>query len=640
MIFCEGKMKAFTGALLCWLCFLLLPRPSFADGGMFSPLVAAVDIPEQSAIVSYDGSSERLIVSTSFTGPQGEYAWVMPLPATPNVQGVSNGILPTLHTMCRPRLEVVPRSYLFIIAFAATLWLAVFVRRNRALVVALLVLIIAVPWIYGYFLAALEKRPSKTAAEAPAEAGVSVQQRLRVGEYDVATVTARSSRALLDWLKENGFKVGPGIAPALDNYIRDGWCFTVYRFSPLAGSARSHPLSFTFPARKAVYPMRLTGVESKRLKLELFVLGDEEAAVPGMELRRCGYPRLDTRDFYFYSENEDDREIPVFHPGVAAVVKPYKVLTALFGNFSAQQMTRDYEIVWKPPSPYRILLYTSEAAGALTRWYGAVAFCALTVLAVAWVAWRTRARETIAAVPARWLIWAAGILLVIAALLMLHDILLSSISTAAIAGAILIFLLVMWLACFAPWRPKLTSHTVLYFLFIPLLSLWFHVPSLRHLNLEIGTLQVARNSAFAVLAYFGSLGWKGRPSERDRKTARWAFYLVLCSILVGVTTWSVADAALRPRIVEKTVEGGSMPAYWNLWRDVSFPNEAAAHEFAARRIADWNSKGTRNPYTGEPLREEDSPGNYQILRQGDDLALYTFDADGGLVWEAQTSIPH
>lgn len=633
-------MRRSMCALLFFASCLLLPRSGLADGKMFSPAAAKVDIPEQSAVIGFDGKSERLIISTAFAGPEGEYAWVMPLPAMPKVERVSNGILPTLRSMCRPRIVTRTRSAYVFIAIGVFLWLAVMVRRSRWLVILLLLCMTAEPWVREAVTRKTERAVPETT---DAAGGVSVHQRVRVGEYDVATVTARSARALLDWLAENGFQVSQGVEPVLADYIRDGWCFTTYRFNPQSGSSRSHPLSFTFPTNKAVYPMRLTAVDNDGMSLELFVLGEQEATVPGMERRRCGHLRLGTdAEFvhhvglgYRYDLAKYDHETYVLHPGVQEVAKPYKVVTALYGELSPQQMSSDFYLDWKRTEPYRAVLYSPQAAATHSRWYGAITFCGLTLLGVLWIVWRTYSHRVIRRVSVAWIVWAVGALVVAGCLFKLPEILRSNLSDVILSGCVLLFLGIMLAAAFIPWRVRLFAATPMYLVGVGalvLFVLWVHGDFREHM-----AACIVGYACITAFAFLGSLAWKSGPPERKDKTTRRAVILMLSCGLIGSLVWFIADHALKTRVAREVVHSHALMKYYGelskpLWardrKDAELPTEAEAREMVSARAASLSDSGARNPFTDEPYREEDSPGNYQLVLEEDRLILYVYDANG------------
>ena len=99
-------------------------------------------------------------------------------------------------------------------------------------------------------------------AAARLAASVQVLNRQTTGLFDTVTLKSANPAALLDWLNENGFQVPSELAPVVADYVRSGWVFVAARLHDEAGGATpraTHPLRFTFPTSKPVYPLRLTG---------------------------------------------------------------------------------------------------------------------------------------------------------------------------------------------------------------------------------------------------------------------------------------------------------------------------------------------------------------------------------------------
>jgi len=105
-----------------------------ADGKVFSAVAfpASVIMPDQRALICYTNGTERLVVETRFTGSGTNFAWVVPLPAQPQVEQASTGLFPTLHYLFQPRINHdVPRYYLGIIALIGLTILIVTVRPDQ-----------------------------------------------------------------------------------------------------------------------------------------------------------------------------------------------------------------------------------------------------------------------------------------------------------------------------------------------------------------------------------------------------------------------------------------------------------------------------------------------------------------------------
>jgi len=122
---------------------------------------------------------------------------------------------------------------------------------------------------------------------------VEVLNRQSVGIYDTTTLTSADGRALLDWLNSHGFHTPVTALPVISDYSKQGWVFvavTINRDAPVIDSSRPHPLAFTFLSDKAVYPLRLTGVENTQCSIELFVFGPQRAQAAGFRAEYCGEP--------------------------------------------------------------------------------------------------------------------------------------------------------------------------------------------------------------------------------------------------------------------------------------------------------------------------------------------------------------
>lgn len=77
-----------------------------ADGMVFAPpeAKAQVRIPSQSALLSWSNSVETLAIETKFIGPGTNFAWVVPLPAVPEIREATRGLFPTLREQFQPKV--------------------------------------------------------------------------------------------------------------------------------------------------------------------------------------------------------------------------------------------------------------------------------------------------------------------------------------------------------------------------------------------------------------------------------------------------------------------------------------------------------------------------------------------------------
>jgi hypothetical protein len=230
----------------------------------------------------------------------------------------------------------------------------------------------------------------------PAEAPVDVRQREIVGAFDTVTLAAHDPHALVEWLRGHGYAVPAGIEPVAAQYVSEGWVFNAMRLrraGDRAEAVRIQPLSFTFDAAAPVYPMRLTGVVEKPVRVEMYVAAQSRAEADGFEVARCARVDDDWR-------HESDRGNVVFGDTAATRLLPGgSVLTRLERTFEPEAMKADVPIRFREYETLQPTVFSERAARAMALNVGAMlAIGALVGLASAGATARPGARR-----PRRWL---------------------------------------------------------------------------------------------------------------------------------------------------------------------------------------------------------------------------------------------
>jgi len=223
-----------------------VPQGARADGAYFPTQTqwkeqrerALISEPQQKAAIFYRGGREQLIISPSYQGPPGGFAWVVPVPARPQVK-VLRGAL--FHELARV-VEPAPPA---------------FARRTL----------------------------EAAGAAAPTGRAVTVLERETVGAYDVSVLAATEGTALQTWLARNGYHLPGGARRPLAEYVRERWTFVACRVkTPTIARGLNQgtlaPLSLTFASPSLVYPMRLSSVNPRPFRLVLYLLRAPDAARP------------------------------------------------------------------------------------------------------------------------------------------------------------------------------------------------------------------------------------------------------------------------------------------------------------------------------------------------------------------------
>jgi len=257
------------GLLLVQLLLIFAPSLCFADGKFYARRL--LDLPNQQAMVFFNGTEEMLVIQSKYVGDVEEFGWVIPVPALPTLASLDAEPARELFWILAYRTmeEVVPvGSYIGMAVFGASVLLGVvlsFVTKGAApgcLGVGILVLaLIAVPQFGTH------------------RKGVQVLTEQAVGAYDVKVIRGDDSKALIDWLKERKYGFDEKDEGVFDTYVNKGWCFVTARIArgergrgAVSSQGMVNPLIARFPSSHPVYPMALTGTAGSPVKLVLYAI--------------------------------------------------------------------------------------------------------------------------------------------------------------------------------------------------------------------------------------------------------------------------------------------------------------------------------------------------------------------------------
>ena len=224
----------------------LLSGPARADGVFVWNKGADLYEPTQRALIYFDGEEERLILQARYEGPAQDFAWVVPVPAVPEVSAIEPGSdpFPELSRYTQLRLAFLGRG-----------------------------------------------------SEAPPESEVEVIARKLVGVYDVAVLAAARPESLSAWLQANGYAFPADKTHLLKHYTDKGWYYVAMRIEPGAlasdaarqlSSGEIHPLRLRFRSPEPVYPFKITSANAGETELVLYLLATvplvvaEDRYVPGL----------------------------------------------------------------------------------------------------------------------------------------------------------------------------------------------------------------------------------------------------------------------------------------------------------------------------------------------------------------------
>lgn len=424
---------------LALVAFLFVTASCWADGFVMqaTAVPAEVRIPGQRALIQFTNGVERLVIETRFTGEGTNFAWVVPLPSPPLIEEATTGLFPTLQCLFQPRLRhEVPHCFQWFIGLVAGGYLLRFVRRGYprncldvlaclfvglavigldplpgfCSIVLFLALLYAVDSVrardsdgprvttfffavlFFGFVAAVLSTPSTARTKGMSTSSnpaICILDRKMVGIFETTTISSRDPAALQIWLKTNGFATPTNRNEAIAGYVKDGWVFVtakIRRDDPALQTATPHPLSFTFKAGKAVYPMRLTGIDNGPLQVDLYVFGSDRAEAPHFEVERCAipvYPAPPPRHEIDFASFKTPETLQIAHPLLRKWVDGTPVATKLTATLNPEDMRDDVWLSWIPFSKRETILSSRQGACIYAANWGAGIFAAIMLAAFA-----------------------------------------------------------------------------------------------------------------------------------------------------------------------------------------------------------------------------------------------------------------
>lgn len=181
-------MKKTYLLIILTLILLCLSSLVLADGGFFPPVYYKEDIyePTQKGIIIFDGNTEQLIIQATYEGEVNDFAWIIPVPSYPDINKTSSQLFEELHFLTEPKYRRAPGFFFGTVMYAAKM--------------------------------------TETA-------GVTVHEQMQVGIYEVSILSSEDSKALLNWLNDNNYRVSSEAESVLNFYIQKQWYFIAMRIN-------------------------------------------------------------------------------------------------------------------------------------------------------------------------------------------------------------------------------------------------------------------------------------------------------------------------------------------------------------------------------------------------------------------------
>jgi len=271
--------------------------PLSNDGGITisvdsSKVEEQITIPSQQAIIFWDGQEETLLLSTGIKiAEMNDLAWIIPVfSKTKPVVGEADVEIfqqvPYLFSEIKiDRTEEIlsPIFFLFILIILSFFIYRIIVYMKRkgrkgltkGIIVSVLILF-SFLLLSIVFVSFPRVGSSLNAEIKPLE----VLEVKKVGIYDLVILKSTNVHFMVNWLKENGYKVSEKTLPVLEDYCKEpNTYFIVNKINQELlieqdSQEIAMPLKISFQPEKPFYPMKLSSINGGLTNINVFLFAD------------------------------------------------------------------------------------------------------------------------------------------------------------------------------------------------------------------------------------------------------------------------------------------------------------------------------------------------------------------------------
>ncbi|PZQ91787.1 MAG: DUF2330 domain-containing protein [Leifsonia xyli] len=201
------------------------PAAACACGAPAPPAGTAVSVGQEHALVSYDGTTERIELVLDMLADGPDTGLIVPTPTPATVRAGDPTVFTALERQTAPIVETVEN------------------------------------WWGG--------------GDATAGAEPEVLSEVDLGPITAVTLAASDAAGLQAWLTENGYGVDPAVQALFADYIARGWSFAAFKLTTeKALDGALDPVRIEFPTATPVYPLLLSQAAQSPQTVRLSLFGD------------------------------------------------------------------------------------------------------------------------------------------------------------------------------------------------------------------------------------------------------------------------------------------------------------------------------------------------------------------------------
>lgn len=283
--------RIFLSGMLLAIALILQTQPSLACGGLFCQNIP-VDQAAERIIFTVDPGEVSAYVQINYTGAAPDFAWVVPVPAVPEVDVAEMTTFTELQSATDPVFMLPPVPD------------CVFDRDG------------------GFFLNAPMALES---ASDSADVTVFASGEAGPYAYDVVGTETGNANALIDWLNENNYRITTEMEPLVFVYVREEMVFLAMKLKPDEGVQDIQPIKMTYPSENPMIPIRLTAV----------------AATPNMGIYTWVFGRGRSEPLNYASVEIDDSDLELSNP-MGGSTNYLQLVASEIDRFGGQAFVTEY----------------------------------------------------------------------------------------------------------------------------------------------------------------------------------------------------------------------------------------------------------------------------------------------------------
>ncbi|MBV70445.1 MAG: hypothetical protein CMH52_03765 [Myxococcales bacterium] len=230
-----GNMAKLNVITAFWI-GLIAPSVAAACGGFFCNAQPVDQQAERIIFVQEDENTVTSYVEIQYQGAPDAFAWIVPVPAVPD--------LDTWQSMSFNALDLVTEPQ----------------------------------WNFQddcFFLEA-DAPAANRAGEDGGDPVIVLDQR-RVGPFDTVTLQSADPRELVQWLRDNEYRIIPAMEPFIALYTAENMKFLAMKLAPGEDTDSIQPIKMTYTAANPAIPLRLTAVAAQlEMGVKVWILGDQK----------------------------------------------------------------------------------------------------------------------------------------------------------------------------------------------------------------------------------------------------------------------------------------------------------------------------------------------------------------------------